>query len=137
MTEKQSYNTKSRQYILNYLKANINTTVSVGDILEYLRLNGISVNFTTVYRYLNKLTLEKKVIKFTGENGQKSLYQLVREQSSCEEHIHIQCVSCGKLIHLNCGFMDELRSHLKHSHDFDLKCHGSVLYGLCRECNKK
>ena len=36
MTENRSYNTKSRKYILEFLKQNCDTTVAVSDILDYL-----------------------------------------------------------------------------------------------------
>lgn len=136
MVQKQNYNTKSRKYILEFLESRTDTTVAASDILEYLNSKDISVNLTTVYRYLNKLTKEQKVIKFTGENSQKALYQLAHKNNSCEEHIHIQCIDCGKLIHLDCRFMNELKYHIAKEHDFKLKCTGSVLYGICKDCEK-
>lgn len=136
MSAKNAYNTKSRKYILDFLQKNNTTTVSVADIMDYLTLNGISVNLSTVYRYLNKLTLEQKAVKFTDESGQKALYQLANESKTCEEHIHTQCIKCGNLIHLDCHFMDELRNHLYDNHGFTLTCKGSILYGICEECAK-
>ena len=133
----QNYNTKSRQLILKFLESNCETTVSVLDIINHLSDSGITVNPTTVYRYLNKLTLEKKVIKISGEDGQKSLFQLKQSGKVCDEHIHTQCINCGKLIHLDCDFMEELKKHLKKDHGFHLKCKGSILYGICDECSKQ
>ncbi len=134
--EKQNYNTKSRRCILDFLENSSHTTVTAADILEYLNNQGISVNFTTVYRYLTKLTRERKVIKLNREDGQGALYQLVATQKSCNEHIHIRCISCGRLLHLDCGFMDKLREHICDEHGFELRCEGSVLYGVCNDCKK-
>jgi len=103
---------------------------------DFLNKNGISVNLTTVYRYLTKLTREHKVIKFKREDGQGALYQLAATQKSCDEHIHVQCVNCGKLLHLDCGFMDELKKHILHDHGFEIKCSGSVIFGVCSNCKK-
>ena len=50
------------------------------------------------------------------------------------EHLHLKCVRCGRIYHLDCHFMDEVRAHLMAEHGFTLQCEGSVLYGLCRSC---
>jgi len=130
----QNYNTKARKMILEFLENNSETTVCVTEIMDYLTTKGLTVNLTTVYRYLNKLTAEQKVIKLSGEDGQKAVYQLIHHQKTCDEHIHTQCIKCGKLIHLECDFMNELKTHLREGHGFELKCKGSILYGLCKDC---
>ena len=134
--QKQNYNTKAKRFILDCLENNSHTTVAASDILEYLNKNGIFVNLTTVYRCLEKLTNECKVIKLKNSDGRGAVYQLSAAQKTCDEHIHIQCVNCGKLSHLDCGFMDELKKHIKSDHGFEIKCSGSVLYGVCKECKK-
>lgn len=136
MQSKQDYKTKARQYILECLEKNADKTVSASNVLKYLEENEISANLTTVYRYLNRLTKEKKINKFTGENGQKAVFQLSNSDKICDEHIHVQCVDCGKLIHLDCDFMSEFKNHLFDEHGFNLKCSGSILYGTCSSCKK-
>ena len=133
MPKKQSYNTKARRYILEYLSSLGEITVSAADILSYLESRGENINLTTVYRYLNKLSDEKKVIKFTEGDGNKTVYQYVKKDN-CDGHLHMQCTKCGKLIHLDCGFMNELKNHIEEKHGFTLKCSGSILYGICSEC---
>lgn len=135
MIQKQGYNTKSRKLILEYLESKSYTTVSVADIIEYLKRVGENVNPTTVYRYLNKLSAEKKVLKFSEDEGGKAVYQIIGHQHSCHGHIHIQCTKCGKLLHLDCDFMEDFKVHLKENHNFLLKCESSLLYGICSECS--
>ncbi len=137
MEAKQFYNTKARKYILEYLSQNRDTTVTAADISEYLDACGLSVNLTTVYRYLSRLVKERKIIKFSSEKGAGWVYQLSPDEKACDEHIHVKCINCGKLLHLDCGFMNDLKAHLAQKHGFCLKCSGSILYGLCDECNKK
>jgi len=132
----KSYNTKARKYILDFLEKNSEVTVSAADILKYVKTKDNSINQATVYRYLNKLKEEKRVIKFTEAPSKKSVYQIVRNHD-CDGHLHIKCVECGRLLHLDCEFMDELKEHLNKNHEFTLKCNGSILYGVCKECNDK
>lgn len=136
MPKRQSYNTKSRRYILDFLESSQESTVSAADITEYLAKMGITVNQATVYRYLNKLSDEKRLLKFTDDDTQKSVYRLIGEKNNCDEHIHIKCVKCGRLMHLECGFMHDIKKHLSENHGFELQCGGSILYGLCENCRK-
>lgn len=137
MLKRQNYNTKARRYILDFLETQQEKTVSAADIISYLEENSISVNPATVYRYLNKLSDERMVLKFTGDEPQKSVYQFIGRSKKCEEHIHVKCVRCGKLLHLECGFMHDIEEHLYSDHGFTLQCEGSILYGVCGECRKK
>ena len=134
MTKRQSYNTKARRLILEFLELKQESTVSAADISEYLEKMGVTVNQATVYRCLNKLDDEKRLLKFTDEDTQKSVYRLIGEKNNCAEHIHIKCVKCGRLMHLECGFMHDIKKHLSESHGFELQCGGSILYSLCEKC---
>ena len=137
MPQKLNYRTKSRKAILDFLESKRDITVSASDITDHLKKQDIPVDPATVYRYLNKLTAEKQVLKFNQENTQKAVYQYIGKAHDCNEHLHIKCVRCGKLMHLNCGFTSEIRAHLKEDHRFSLQCDGSILYGVCDTCEKK
>ena len=47
-----------------------------------------------------------------------------------------KCVSCGKLLHLNCGMSEELLEHIEEVHRFKVDNGATVLYGLCADCRK-
>lgn len=136
MSEKQIYSTKTSRYILEFLQNNHNTAVTASDVMLYLESLNLSVNLTTVYRQLNRLAEQQKAVKLKGKHG-KTVFQLAKKEKSCEDHIHVQCTKCGKLIHLDCHFMTELETHLESHHGFNLKCEGSILYGLCKNCAEK
>lgn len=134
MARSDGYNTKTRQLILDYLIRNRQHAVSASNILEHLEAEGASPNPTTVYRYLDKLAGEQRVMKYVADKGEKAVFQYVDEGRHCREHLHLKCVRCGRIYHLDCHFMDEVRAHLMAEHGFTLQCEGSVLYGLCRSC---
>lgn len=137
MPEKQGYSTKARKEILDYLASHGEDTASAADIINFLAKKNAAVNPATVYRCLNRLSLERQVLKFTDENTRKSVYRFIGSRQNCDEHIHIKCVRCGKVMHLECGFMREIKGHLLKSHGFALRCEGSVLYGICSDCAEK
>lgn len=132
-----SYATASRKKILEFLQSNHDRTVTAADIDAYLKENNSEVNVTTIYRYLDKLVKEGTVIKYVAEKGSQTTYQYVEQGHHCEEHLHLKCVKCGCIIHLECAFMDEISEHIRKDHGFTLQCKNSILYGMCQECAKQ
>lgn len=133
----KGYNTKNKKYIIEVLSNNIDKTLSAEDILNFLNQQEIKLNITTIYRNLEKLTEKNVVLKFPSSDGSKYYYQLKHHNYKHEDHLHLQCTDCGKVIHLDCDFMQEFVEHLKEDHNFDLTCATSILFGLCEECKKK
>ena len=71
MAGRGGYNTKTRQLILDYLINNRQHAVSASNILEHLEAEGASPNPTTVYRYLDKLAGEQRIMKYVADKGEK------------------------------------------------------------------
>ena len=134
---RDGYATANRKRILEYLQQNGSRTVTVADIDDYLRRGGSEVNVTTIYRYLDKLVRDGTLIQYTAEKGGRAAYQYVGVGHRCGEHLHLKCVRCGLIIHLECAFMDEIAEHVQKEHGFALECKNSVLYGVCENCRKK
>ncbi len=130
------YTTASRKKILEYLMQNSDRAVSANKIWMYLRECDSEVNITTIYRYLDKLAKEGTVMKYVAEKGGQAVYQYVELGHHCEEHLHLKCVRCGKIIHLDCAFMDEICMHILSDHGFTLQCRNSILYGVCAQCSE-
>lgn len=134
MARSDGYNTKTRQLILDYLIRNQEHAVSASNILVHLEQQGASPNPTTVYRYLDRLAGEHRIMKYVADKGERAVFQYVDEGQHCREHLHLKCVRCGQILHLDCHFMDEVREHLEAEHGFQLQCEGSILHGVCRKC---
>lgn len=132
----EGYQTKGKQHILTFLEEKKDIGVSVLDIADYLEKLNESTNITTIYRQLDKLVAEKKVIKHTADDGKKSLFQYVADDTECFHHLHIQCTNCSKIIHLDCEDSKEFTDHLCKEHGIKLDYSKTVLYGLCSDCQK-
>ena len=72
---------------MEYLKKHRAITVSVADIEKYLKDEGIKVNTTTVYRYLDKLCAEHTVIKYPDLNSDKAVFQLAGEEKNSSPQV--------------------------------------------------
>ncbi len=134
----KGYTTISHTKIMKYLADNGDKLITVNDIEAFLREEGIEVNVSTIYRFLNRLSDSGEVMKYVASKGEMSSFQYIGDTSrNCKNHLHLQCVRCGKIIHLECEFMKEIQSHIMEHHGFELRCESSVLYGMCSECRKE
>ena len=129
------YNTKQQEAILNCLKSTKGEHKTAEDIYLLLKNQGLSVGKTTVYRHLDKLTNEGVVRRFTVGDNSGACYQIA--DSHCAEHHHLKCSKCGRLIHMECNFLDDLAGHLEKEHGFILDKGKTVLYGVCSQCAKE
>ena len=71
-----------------------------------------------------------------SEKGNQAVYQYVEQGHHCDEHLHLKCVKCGCIIHLECDFMREIAEHIKKDHGFELQCKNSIIYGMCSKCQE-
>ncbi len=135
--EKQIYNTKIKKKILECFAENAEASHSAKDIHAELTKNGEKVNITTVYRNLDLMTGDGVLLRFQDNKCEKAMYKYSGDGGRCHSHLHLSCVKCGCMIHLDCHFMNELREHIKKEHGFSLMCSNSVIYGVCKECEGK
>ncbi len=137
MADNKSYKTENRKRILEYLQSHADQTVSVQDIYGALQKEQVEINVSTIYRYLNKLSEDGMVNKYVAKKGEMALFQLVSQNRDCQHHLHLQCSKCGRVIHLECGFMAQISNHILEHHGFQLQCQNSILFGLCQECRNQ
>ncbi len=132
-----SYSTVKGNKILECLKYNSNSDMTVKDIEAVLKSAGLDVNISTIYRNLDKLEHQGLIIKRVDESGNKSTYQYAEPENQCHEHLHMKCSGCGKVYHLDCEFMKDFKSHMLEHHGFTLECKSSMLYGMCELCSSQ
>jgi len=133
---REGYNTRVRQLLLRFISADPGRAVTAKDVLAALERAGEPVSKSTVYRCLDRLAAERRVLKYVTDDGKRASY-ICAGDDRCAEHLHLQCSACGKVIHLDCDFMDDIIGHIADKHGFDLRCDSSILYGLCLDCAKK
>ena len=125
---KYEYNTKQREKILELLK-NEKVFFSAEEVVEKLKDENISK--ATVYRTLAKLEKEKVVI--TEKRNNTKCYRYIDD--NCNEHYHLKCENCGKLIHFDKEYFENVNSYLKTNHNFHIDLN-SIIYGTCDDCEK-
>ncbi len=127
------YKTRQREIVEAFLRAHEAEHLSAGEIARGL---AGKVGMATIYRTLTRLEAEGRVRKYLETDERGALYQYV-DSPACQEHFHLRCLECGRLIHLDCEFIDQLCSHVETKHHFKLDTTKTVLYGHCGCGGKK
>ncbi|MBO4877017.1 MAG: transcriptional repressor [Ruminococcus sp.] len=137
MKRDSGYNTKQKEKLLSYLVANRNKHTNVQEISAYLSSEGTPLGTATIYRQLDRLVENGVVRKYTFDGKTGACYQYIDESMECHEHFHLKCLGCGKLIHLDCGHLSEIRDHIAEQHSFIIDTSQTVFYGICADCSGK
>lgn len=139
MSTKTKYKTRQREILLEYLKTIPGTHFTAGDICEYFKQRGSAIGQSTVYRQLEELVDEGLLNKYVLSPTDPACFEFIEAGDHCEGGIcfHCKCEKCGKLIHMHCDELTEIRRHLLTDHQFTLDPQRTVFYGLCDECRNQ
>lgn len=129
------YVTEQKKVLKKILQDNCDKAYTVDELLEIMR-SACPQNVpgkSTVYRLITRLVSEGSVKKFSRDNSRQSAYQIVMGEH-CDCHLHLKCMDCGKLIHLDDKVSDELLSAVRATSDFSVSEEATVLFGMCGDC---
>lgn len=132
------YKTKQMTELLAFLKSVQGSHVTVKDICDYFEIRSITVGTTTIYRQLEKMVSEGLVAKYVVDGTSSACFEYTGdEEESQAVCYHCKCEKCGKLIHLQCDEVENLKQHMLEHHDFEMNPLRTVFYGLCSECRRE
>lgn len=132
------YRTEQKKMLLAYLQARGGEAYTVEELAEGMRAvyGELSPGVSTVYRLMTRLSEEGRVKRFVRREGRGFVYQIAAGRD-CSHHLHMKCTSCGRLLHLDGALSEELRERIRSVGGFSLCEEATVLFGLCRDCEKK
>ena len=136
VAEKGTYRTRAQEAVLNYLKATIGTHHTVSEIKAHFSGQDQPIGTATIYRQLERFVEDGSIQKYTLGPGGSACYAYVGDRQ-CNVHYHCKCEVCGRLIHLNCDELAEIRSHLLEHYGFSWNAGKTVFYGVCEDCRKE
>ena len=126
------YSTLQKNALIGFLESNGGAAMTAEEIYSALSND---LGKSTVYRLLSELAAEGTVNKFAKENGKGMLYQYAHG-NSCRAHLHLKCLKCEKLYHMNEKDSERILQSIKNDSDFSVSETNTVLFGVCRECGK-
>ena len=131
------YMTEQKRILKRILEDNADRAYTVEELMEKLRQSSgeRAPGKSTVYRLITHLTEEGTVKKFLREGSRKFAYQIVMGEH-CDCHLHLKCMDCGKLIHLDEDTSDELLGRVRDISNFSVNEEATVLFGKCGDCKR-
>lgn len=132
----KNYNTKPKEYILEFLKNHKTTSFSVQDIYDEIKESGLSINLATVYRNVVKMTESGMLLKHQASNSKFATYQYV-ESKKCLTHFHFECKKCGRILPLGNKETDEFMQMIKEKLGFTVEPQNTYLTGTCSKCKER
>lgn len=129
--------TRQRQNILDCLKENYGKNLTPDEILFILKKQSKPIGLSTIYRQLNNLVEEGLVRRCNLEGQHCSYYQRVDEECLYDEHYHMICSSCSKLLHFQDENLKKALFKAENKNHFILNSQKIVFYGKCSKCLKK
>lgn len=123
---------KQRSLILNIVQGNpVHPTAEW--VYEQARKEMPSIGIATVYRNLNALVGLGQIEKIHNADG------IDRFDANINEHYHMHCTSCGKLIDLSADAeaLNRLRKVIGATFDIgdrDICVSSTLLKGVCKDC---
>ena len=128
------YNTEQKKLLIEFLEENHDSAYTIEEISNALKKRGASVGKSTVYRLMTKLVEEKRVTRQLAGGSRKAVYRVILD-GHCHNHLHLQCIQCGKVLHLDEKTSDELLDTVKKLNDFSVSEEDTVLLGKCATCS--
>ena len=135
MAGRRTYNTRQRQAIQGFMAAHSDRYLSVDDVFGRMRAAGTTVGRTTTYRTLEALVGAGAVAKVVSPGKGEALYRLIDVAHAGEGQM--VCLSCGRVVALDCGHLHELAEHVHSEHGFSIELSRTVLYGTCGTCEER
>lgn len=131
------YNSKGKNDILEFLRLHTHKRLTAGEILDGLLTNGKTINRSTVYRNLEKLTESGELLCFRENDSESAYYQYSGDHKECNSHLHLQCNSCGKIFHLEEEpFIDDFKEKLHRVYGVEIDDAKTMLVGKCNHCKE-
>ena len=126
-------NTKQKEIILDILDQNrIHPTIQ--EIYSLAKEKYPSIGQATIYRNVNKLVEEEKVLRLPETKDEGYHYDI-----TMTPHNHLICNSCGRIIDLYDNDYNDMLKKIEESNSIKITKSLLILEGICSKCknNKK
>ncbi|MEF2699538.1 MAG: Fur family transcriptional regulator [Oscillospiraceae bacterium] len=126
-----TYQTRQRRAVLEFLAQHAERQFTVDELLA--AMGAAAPGRSTAYRLLDRLAEEGAVRRFLPEGTHTAAYQATAT-GHCDAHLHLKCVTCGKLIHLDETISDAVQGDLLSRAGFAVDDSRTTIFGTCADC---
>lgn len=129
------YNTLQRQILIEFMTKNKNKSLSVDEWVSLMNYEIIDTKppaRSTVYRLMQRLVKENLIIQSIS---QKSITYCIANCSNTNKHLHLKCITCGNISHVDNKMSHNLSNKILKQYDFEINLVDTIVYGKCTKCN--
>ena len=134
MASRSGYRTKAQAELLAFMKSTPGVHHTAAEIRDHFSSEGCPIGTATIYRQLEHFVEEGCIQRYIVGSGDSACYAYVESSAEGSSHFHCKCERCGRLIHLDCDELSEIRDHLLKHHGFAWNTGMTVFYGICDKC---
>ena len=131
-----TYNTEQKNELLRFLKKNSQKSFTIDEICSEMHEDSniaTPPGKSTLYRLIPKLVEDNMIKQFNGGKGRKNIYQITGDET-CSSHLHLKCVNCGRIIHMDSDISVELSKIIQMHDEFKVSTGKTTIFGTCKEC---
>ena len=126
------YHTDGRRLLLEFLQRNAEHPYTIDEIVTALPPEQ-APGKSTVSRLMTALVAEGAVRRFVRGNSRQFTYQLFGGED-CHAHLHLKCVDCGRVVHLDHDTSEYVEQRLLRQNHFAADEGATMLWGRCETC---
>lgn len=131
LNESGMRSTNQRTLILDIIKKG-KGHLDADDVYREARKKQPRLSLSTVYRNLQKLK-QQGLIEERHFDEAHHHYEI----KASEEHHHLVCLNCGKIIEFECSFSEKMKEEVSRSHGFEIVSSEVQMNGYCPDCHEK
>ena len=120
---------RHRESIQEYLM-NTKEHPTADTVYAALRVTNPNISLGTVYRNLNQLADQGKILKLSLDDGSE------RFDGNPNPHYHFSCRKCGRVMDLDIDSLDYINKVASEHFKGSIEGHFIYFYGLCELCKK-
>ncbi len=130
------YSTRARRQIIEFLNTTPDRGYTAEELAQALRqeYGDQAPGKSSVYRLLGKMAEEELLHRYEEEGAKRSTYRIAGRH--CHEHLHLKCLDCGRLMHMEEEQSAVLLQEILKKSGFAVDEYRSILVGRCG-CKKE
>lgn len=128
-----NYKTSQRKRLQELFASAPNKAFTAKEISSML--SDANISTSAIYRNLAALVQEGTIKRSVIKNNREALYQYVGCSHHCDK-IHLSCVVCGKITHIDVNTSAALEKSISRSDGFRIDHTKTVIYGTCKSCQQ-
>ena len=128
-------NIKQKDCVLQCIKDNAEEYITIQQLANKLKSRSEKVGLTIIYRNLDKLEVEREIVKVNIEGITGCCYRYLPHKKD-NVLFYLKCEKYGELVDIECPELGLLYHHVSEEYHVEINHGKTMFYGLCENCQE-